>query len=227
MTKSYLIIASACILVFQLGLQAQESTCKVLDKRISEHYKGRCKNGLAHGNGVAIGVDKYDGKFKKGLPYGFGIYTQFNGGKYTGYFKEGKKHGKGTFTFKFQGRDSTYNGIWKSDSLVKVILPPKYKIEKNINVTRYSVQRMTSGNRILFQFLQNGTQNRSITNFHLIANKGTYLKFGDREGYENIDFPVTCKATYITRSPSGTTTLRVEFEITINQPGDWLITIHN
>jgi hypothetical protein len=213
-------------------LQAQNESdtiqnCKVLKENISLIYKGGCKDGLAHGNGIAVGIDKYDGKFKKGLPHGFGIYTKPTGEKFVGYFKEGNKHGKGKYSFLFNGRDSTINGFWKNDSLIKIIIPPYYKVDKNINVTRYSIQKMSNGDRVMFSFLQNGVQNTTITSFHLNSSKGTPITIGSKQGFENIEFPVTFRVTYITLNSLRTTTQRVEFEVTINQPGDWVVTLHN
>ena len=52
-----------------------EESCKVLISEISEKYEGDCKNGLAHGTGVAKGIDLYEGRFKKGIPNGKGKYT--------------------------------------------------------------------------------------------------------------------------------------------------------
>ena len=221
------IFTSVVVISITNYIDAQDKDCKVLKQEISEKYEGKCKNGLAHGKGTASGLDWYEGKFKKGLPDGFGTYIWSAGEKYAGYFKEGKMHGKGTYSFRFQGRDSTYIGLWKADSLTKVIIPPKYKVDKNINVTRYSVQKMGKENRVLFVFLQNGVQNRTITNFHLIASNGTQTSFSGKQGFENIKFPVVCKVTYVTSSPTGSSTLRVEFELTINEPGDWLVTLHN
>ncbi len=225
-------LAVAIILTTTHILQAQNEPdttqkCRVLIDNISVLYKGGCKDGLAHGNGIAVGVDKYDGKFKKGLPHGFGTYTKPTGERFDGYFKEGKKHGKGKYSFRFNGRDSTFNGYWKNDSLIKIIIPPNYKVDKNINVTRYSVQKMSNENRVMFSFLQNGVQNTTISNFHLNSSKGTPVTIGSKQGFENIEFPVTCRVTYITFNSLRTTTLRVEFEVTINQPGDWVVTLHN
>ena len=49
--------------------------CKVMLASINESYDGFCKNGLAHGEGVASGLHKYEGKFSAGFPDGEGIYT--------------------------------------------------------------------------------------------------------------------------------------------------------
>ena len=71
--------------------QDNKDNCKVLMNEISESYQGDCKDGLAHGNGLAQGIDTYEGKFKKGLPYGNGKYAWANGDYYDGRWKEGDK----------------------------------------------------------------------------------------------------------------------------------------
>ena len=50
--------------------QESQVQCKVLMEEISDWYQGDCKDGVAHGNGIAKGIDRYEGKFKKGLPNG-------------------------------------------------------------------------------------------------------------------------------------------------------------
>jgi hypothetical protein len=228
MDQKKLTLSIGIALLLSINTKAQDTTaCKVLKDEIATSYKGGCKNGLAHGKGIAIGTDKYEGRFKNGLPHGTGVYKWFTGEKYEGEFKEGKRQGKGTYTFKFKGRDSTYNGLWKDDVLTKVVYPPKYVIEQNLNVTRYTVQRMNSGKRVLFSFKQNGSDNKSLMEFNLIANSGSATSLGSNQGFENIEFPVTCRVKYTTLTPMKTATIRVQFEIIINEPGDWLITIHN
>lgn len=92
---------------------SQSGPCKILKPEIAASYSGDCKKGLANGNGIATGKDKYEGKFKDGLPQGNGTYEYANGDKYEGDFKDGMRSGNGKFTFKFLGRDSTYLGMWK------------------------------------------------------------------------------------------------------------------
>jgi hypothetical protein len=228
MKQISIVLSIGMLLMLTFNAMAQDTTaCKVLKEEIAARYKGGCKKGLAHGKGVATGIDRYEGRFKNGLPHGVGIYKWITGEIYEGEFKEGKRQGKGTYTFKFKGRDSTYNGLWKDDILTKVVYPPKYVVEQNLNVTRYTVQRMNSGKRVLFSFKQNGSENSSLMEFNLIANSGSSASLGSSRGFENVEFPVTCRLTYTTLTPMKSATIRVQFEITINEPGDWLITIHN
>lgn len=88
---------SVLIIMFFLaiGLRAQQNDCKVLLESISGTYEGKCKNGLAHGKGIAQGTDRYEGTFVKGLPSGRGVYKWADGSFYDGEWKDGKKEGKG------------------------------------------------------------------------------------------------------------------------------------
>ncbi|WP_457618982.1 hypothetical protein [Lutibacter sp.] len=43
----------------------KETVCKVLKKGIQQHYLGKCKKGLAHGKGVAKGINTYKVFLKK------------------------------------------------------------------------------------------------------------------------------------------------------------------
>lgn len=51
------------------------SNCIVLDPDIAGSYDGDCLDGLAHGNGTAIGRDSYIGAFESGKKQGLGIYS--------------------------------------------------------------------------------------------------------------------------------------------------------
>jgi len=41
------------------SLMAQKA-CKVLTPEIAEKHTGKCKNGFAHGNGIAEGKNRYE-----------------------------------------------------------------------------------------------------------------------------------------------------------------------
>lgn len=225
------ILKLSAVLVFSISLNStllsQEMECKVLIPELDTVYVGKCKNGLAHGKGKAYGTDSYEGKFKKGLPHGFGIYTWANGDKYEGNFYNGKMHGKGTFMGKINGKDSVYIGIWVQGVLHHKVLPQKYHIFASRNVHRYTFTKTGSENRLLFAFLQNGTTNSYISNLQIICDSGTSFKLGDKYGIENILYPVTCKVTYQTPNALRTAWYDVNFEFTINEPGEWTINLFN
>lgn len=80
---------------------AFSAKCKVNDPDISNEYIGPCKNGLAHGIGVAKGRDEYRGEFFNGDVHGLGVYiwgpsSQWAGERYEGEHKNGNRTGKGT-----------------------------------------------------------------------------------------------------------------------------------
>ena len=213
--------------ILNTQLYSQDNNCKVLTAEISGSYSGKCKNGLAHGKGIARGKDWFEGKFKSGLPNGHGKYVWANGNYYIGYFKNGLKSGNGKLFFKVNGKDSVLNGIWKADSLYKVNLPPKYSIIRSVNLTRYSIQRVSDGNKVMFSFLRNGGTNNSISNLQLSSNYGNQTKIGSNHGFENVKFPFTCKVSFTTPTQFKASSFEVIFEIEISEPGDWIISINN
>lgn len=66
-----------------------QQTCSVADPKLQGHYQGDCQNGKAHGSGMAIGKDKYEGEFVQGLPQGKGTYTWADGERFVGFFDKG------------------------------------------------------------------------------------------------------------------------------------------
>lgn len=206
---------------------SQSGNCKVLKPEIASSYSGDCKKGLANGNGIAEGKDKYEGKFKDGLPHGNGTYRYANGEIYMGDFKNGMKSGNGKFTFKYLGRDSTYMGTWNKDELVRKIVPPAYIITQKTNVQRYTVQKIGQGNRIMFAFMQNGMNNRSIAGLSFAESGGTAISMGQEQGFDHIQFPFNCKVTYTSSNSFRTASFEIIFEIQINEPGQWMVTLYN
>ena len=86
------------ILLFGSLMHAQDQ-CKVLVPELEGTYIGKCRKGLAHGNGKAVGVDSYEGKFSKGLPNGTGKYTWADGRIFEGEWSKGELDGKGIMTY--------------------------------------------------------------------------------------------------------------------------------
>jgi len=206
---------------------SQETNCKVLKPEIAATYTGDCKNGLANGKGIAQGIDKYEGKFKDGLPHGNGTYQYANGDIYQGDFKNGMKNGNGKFSFKYMSRDSTYQGIWKQDKLVNKTVPTPYTITQNLNIQRYSVRKTNKGNRIMFAFMQNGKTNLSISGLSFAQSDGSPLDIGQERGFDNIRFPFTCKVSYTSLNSFQSSSFQNIFEIQITEPGQWMVTLYN
>ncbi len=223
MTKILLIICFA----FSGYLFAQ-TECKVLIEEISKEYSGDCRKGLAHNYGEAGGIDKYQGSFRRGLPHGEGKYTWLNGDFYEGQWKNGKRHGKGTYVFSQDGEQVQLTGYWKNDVFVSHKKVAPYTIGHVLNVERYNIRRRADGDMIHVTVRESGMVNTSPSNFLFHLDSGAGRNIGNAIGYENVAFPATVKITYTMpdKLQQGSI-LRVRFEVVINEPGEWDITLYH
>lgn len=96
------------------------ATCRVLKPEISDRYAGDCKDGLAHGKGVAAGKGLYAGEFVNGKPHGHGVYkpNDFLGSCLEIDWVDGVANGKGTTTFKDGKVTSTEYSMGEIKSLL-------------------------------------------------------------------------------------------------------------
>ena len=97
-------------------------TCWVSDSDIQGFYSGSCKDGKAHGFGIAIGRDIYKGEFRDGLKHGKDTYVWDESVKhdpccrgsssilYIGEYDNDLRHGNGTMIY-FNG--NSYEGEFK------------------------------------------------------------------------------------------------------------------
>ncbi|WP_456376081.1 hypothetical protein [Lutibacter sp.] len=214
-------------------LFAQKSNCKVLKEVINNEYTGKCKNGLASGMGIAKGKYLYEGKFKKGLPHGKGTLKYSSSEFYIGEWKNGLEDGKGKLYYKINGVDSVKVGIWEKGKYIGKKRIPEYKVKYNVGVDRYSFHMLNESNnsattsRILIKFLQNGTNNTSITNIRMQNDTGNRVDNNNSIGYENIEFPFECKLSYDTLNKLRSGKHTVTFTFIINKPGDWELILNN
>lgn len=225
--KTRVVIILLSIFLFNLFEAYAQEQCKVLKPEIADKYSGKCRKGLAHGKGLAEGKDRYEGDFKNGLPHGKGKYTWGSGEIYEGYWKEGKRDGEGKFWYKKDGVDSMKYALWRNDIYIKRIIPSPYRIIRSSSVTRYSVRRVKEGNRVLFQFKQNGGVNTSVYGLLFSPSSGNSYTLGSEQGYENIVFPFTCKVSYKTLNSLKTIPIDAEFIIEIKEPGEWEVILNN
>jgi len=212
------------ILISASYAYGQQTDCKVLNPAISGSYSGGCKKGLASGNGVAQGTDRYEGQFSRGLPDGKGTYRWASGVYYEGEWKKGLREGEGKMVYP----DSIVTGVWKADNYMgKKVLAP-YRIISTLSVTRYTFTRTdNNNNNVIIRIMQGGMDNVSIEDFSLAYDSGTEYRAGNYYGIENIRYPVDVKVKYRSWNQIKTTQYNVIFEFVISQPGSWNVVIVN
>ena len=86
-------------IILQSSFLLAQDDCKVIVPELQGTYTGKCKKGLAHGQGKAVGKDTYEGSFKKGYPHGNGTYTWSTGETYVGRWKMGESDSEGCYHF--------------------------------------------------------------------------------------------------------------------------------
>ncbi|MEE4258502.1 MAG: hypothetical protein V2I62_01970 [Bacteroidales bacterium] len=213
-------------LFISIGLYSQHS-CKVLVPEIAEKYVGKCKKGLAHGKGLAIGIDRYEGSFKKGYPEGKGTYTWSTGEVFTGEWLNGKRNGTGTYTFTEDGQLMEQEGVWKDD-VYKGPVPEKPQVLRSSGIERYSIQKQgDDANQVTINFFLNGKSNTDLEDFSISPSSGTVFRSAGSVGVENIVFPFSCKLYYRSLNKTFTSRVNTTFEFKISEKGRWTLKLHN
>jgi hypothetical protein len=221
--------ASWFILILFAGsiIYAQDN-CKVLMPEIAGSYTGKCKKGLAHGKGLAVGSDTYEGRFLKGLPDGDGKYTWADGRVYKGSWTEGMKDGKGTMTYPTAGEDSIVAGYWKKDEYVGTEFIPPYKVTRNQGLVRYSIRKVNEvGSGFSVGLYLAGSFNTDIDNFTMVTSSGQEFESGRKRGIENAIVPYSVYIKYRVWNQMHSQQHDVYFDFTVNEPGTFEITITN
>jgi hypothetical protein len=218
-----LILVSSFFTPFVLFSQHK---CEVLLPSISGIYVGKCKRGLANGKGIAMGVDTYNGHFKKGLPDGMGTYTWASGAKYVGAWNYGKREGKGTYSFTYNNKDSIQGGIWENDKYLGPVPTPPV-ILQCINVQNYSFRKIGTANKFSIEIYVNGAINSTLEDLVIFSTNGSYQNYGKTIVFNFISFPATFKITYKTWNKMHTQQYDAVFEFSISEPGSWLLRLNN
>ena len=215
------------ILISGSMLYAQKE-CKVMMPEISGSYTGKCKKGLAHGKGLAIGTDTYEGRFSEGWPAGTGKYTWADGRVYEGSWKDGLRDGQGAMIYPTAGGDSIVAGIWKDDSYYGPVSLPPYKINRSRSVVRSSIRKINEmGSGVRIGIFLGGNYNTEISDFSMVSDTGEQMILGQRYGIQNAVVHYTVYLKYRTWNQLHTQQHDVIFEFTINEPGTFEVSIHN
>jgi hypothetical protein len=210
------------------GMIHAQDKCKVLMTEISGSYTGKCKKGLAHGQGLAKGTDTYEGRFSNGLPDGKGKYTWADGRIYEGSWSEGMREGQGTMIYPREGGDSIVTGIWKDNEYYGPIPKPPYVVTRTRSVVRSSIRKINDmGSGVRIGIFLGGNYNVEITDFSLASDSGEKIMLGQRYGIQNAIPPYKVYLKYRTWNYLRTQQHDVIFEFTINEPGTFEVTIHN
>jgi hypothetical protein len=204
-----------------------QQDCRVKSDKLSGSYEGKCTNGLADGKGLAIGVDKYRGKFRDGYPHGKGTYTYADGSVYKGEFVMGRREGRGVYEQIVDGKKHIKDGYWKDDTFIGAKKEKPYVVRMRRNLDRYTINRVGEGDLIRIFLKQNGRNNTSVRDLMTFASSGNEMNLANNLSFKDVEFPFTCKLRYTTMNKIQTQTVEVVFEFEIKEPGTWNVEIHN
>ena len=215
-TINQLLVLGVFMLSFTLIYGQNKTDCTVVGGEVDAIYVGKCKDGLASGQGML----EYENSLGKYM--------------YVGDFKKGKMHGNGKlYSFVNDEKQLLKEGIWKNSVYKgeKNVVYKPYEIKRRENVDRYSIKKVADGNKVLFSFRQNGNTNY-ITNLKIEGDSGArhgqaFDEKSDNQGFENIEFPFKCLVTYTTSNKLRTSEYDVRFEVVINESGSWDIALNN
>lgn len=212
--------------------------CTVKVEALQGQYNGECKKGLAHGEGTAKGTDSYVGKFRKGYPHGFGVYTFANGSSYIGNYRQGLKDGYGLLNIITEAGDRMQDyGLWLADSLVvpndtKALFHVKNR--KGIKVVDPKITRNKSNeNQIWIYFQINGVPDKSVVVSSAEISSGKQMDTRERAldtlvAFDDIEsFPVTFKLKYQISKTDQFEMVECFAEITLFSSGLWEINLNH
>ena len=236
--KIRILLVITSLIFLEVNLLHAQYDCKVLVNNLQGQYNGECKKGLAHGEGIAKGEDKYVGSFKKGYPHGYGVYTYKNGSSYIGNYTKGKKDGYGLFNILSpEGHLTQEYGLWVADSLI-IPNDPKalYKVKerRGVKLIDPELTRDASvANEIWINFQTDGVPDKSVILTKAEISSGHELDTQDRSlntlvAFGEIEeFPVTFRLEYEIRKTSHFEMINCVVEVILFTGGRWDIDINH
>ena len=221
--KSFVI---ACFIVF-IGVQVsgQEVKGPVLKQELVGKYEGELKKGLAHGEGIAVGLDSYNGHFNKGLPDDKGIYTFHNGDVYKGEFSRGLFNGKGVLTYKKARGDSIVEGYWEAGKYAGKTQVVPYEISNKTGSVNPSIICSGDGNKV--EIVVFDPYNKYIIPQIMAMGQFTQQTYYGRNLFAEAVFPLTFDIRYSCTNKMRSGIIDSTIRIKINKPGNWQITLRN
>lgn len=216
--KNSIINLSISVLLIGTYTVKGQEVCNVKLNAISGTYEGQCKKGLAEGYGIAQGVDKYEGYFKKGWPDGKGKYTWENGNYYEGEWKKGDMDGEGKMvTINEANEQEITKGYWKKGEYIGLYKESHKVFNKSSNITNIDFSLLNNtANEIRF-VLFSGRQ-LDIDRITVTPTNGLYENLqqtGNSVILTNVEFPFKA---YVNMP-------QYNFDFVINQPGNWQVRI--
>lgn len=215
------IILSICVCGVSIAQNSDKNP--VLVKSISKKHEGKTKRGLANGFGKAYGEeDVYEGDFKKGYPYGKGIYTWGNGNTYSGEFSKGQMDGEGTLVMKRgnQLQDSVLTGYFDKDKYLGKFKDP-YLVTYTSGVRSVEFQNNDAAtlNQIKFMFYANGRLIQPSLNVQDVNNT-LWQNIGGYDTMVNVNYPLKDVELSFTNG-----SLNYSFRFNIYKEGSWIAVI--
>ncbi|WP_235297084.1 MORN repeat-containing protein [Portibacter marinus] len=213
--------------MFAFALSAQD--CEVKVEALSGSYEGKCRKGLAHGKGKAMGEDTYEGSWKKGYPDGNGVYTFANGNVYEGKFDKGMKAGEGVMKFATDDLPDL-EGYWIDDEYAGKDKKVYDVIDRSTSIKTVRFRRISGDiNQITFKFANQGKPVKA-TDITFECPNAVFVNGTDFEAVYSIsEFPIKGNVRFRAaglRTANGSSDYvsgQAEFEITFK--GDWEVTI--
>jgi len=204
----------------------QNDSCKVLIGDISGTYNGACKDGFAHGKGIAKGKDTYDGTFRNGLPDGKGKYVYDNGNIFTGYWSKGLKNGQGKFVYYLGGKEYVQKGYWKDGNYVGITNPDEfYRTTIQAGVDNFSIKKVDDKeSKIKITFIQSLLREVPLK-LSIHTSSGELSQVNKDFIIYNYATPNSCDISFIIMVNASTKVCHFSFDIL--KPGNYEVIITN
>lgn len=197
--------------------------CKVEPENLKGTYTGECINGKAEGKGIATGLNRYEGFFRKGYPDGEGKYVWEDQSWYFGNFRKGNREGLGEMHYSINGRDSTVNGYWKKDKYVGKYEKAYAVMGNTTRINRIDVRsQQKDGNTIIIN-TKAISQNYPVYITDITVLSGNYLNKSNMN-VSNGAMLILKQVTFPFRARFNIANGE-NVDILFNEPGDWDVNI--